>query len=344
MRASFMWIPCQDHRVDQPRVCIVSPAPALANNGNWHSADRWRSQLASSARVDLVQTWQGQAADVLMALHARKSADSIARFHAPHPGRPIVLVLTGTDLYGDGIADATAQHSLQCASRIVVLQPRALARLDPLSRGKARVILQSAPGWPPCADKAPGVVEFIAVGHLRAEKDPITLMRAVERLPASAPVRVAHVGNALDESLALQARRTMDACPRYRWLGGLPHPEARLHIARSHALVHTSRVEGGANVVIEAVRSGVPVLASNIDGNTGLLGDDYAGCFPAGDADALSALMLRFAGDAAFAEHLAAQCRRLEPLFAPELEAEAVCGLVRELVPGSASPAAGTRT
>jgi putative glycosyltransferase (TIGR04348 family) len=338
-----MSIPCQDHRVDQPRVCIVSPAPAFANNGNWHSADRWRSHLASCARVDLVQTWQGQAADVLMALHARKSADSIARFHAAHPERPIVLVLTGTDLYGtDGIADAGAQHSLQCASRIVVLQPRALARLDPLSRGKARVILQSAPRWPRGADKAPGVVEFIAVGHLRAEKDPLTLMQAVQRLPASAPVRVVHVGNALDESLALQARHTMDACPRYRWLGGLPHQEARLHIARSHALVHMSRVEGGANVVIEAVRSGVSVLASNIDGNTGLLGDDYAGYFPAGDAGALSELLLRFACDAAFAEHLAAQCRRLEPLFAPELEAKAVCDLVRDLVPGGASSAAGT--
>ena len=80
----------------------------------------------------------------------------------------------------------------------------------------------------------------------------------------------------------------MPDCPRYRWLGALSQAAARRAIARARALVHMSRMEGGANVVIEAVRSGVPVLASRIDGNVGLLGADYDGYFPVGDAAALA--------------------------------------------------------
>jgi glycosyltransferase involved in cell wall biosynthesis len=134
--------------------------------------------------------------------------------------------------------------------------------------------------------------------------------------------------------LAERARRTAAEVPRYRWLGALPAPAARRWIARAHALVHMSRLEGGANAVIEAVRSGVPVLASRIDGNLGLLGDDYEGVFPPGDAEALAALMRRFLHDAAFAERLRAQCAAREPGFAPAAEAAAVRGLLHDMLRG----------
>lgn len=168
--------------------------------------------------------------------------------------------------------------------------------------------------------------------YLRDEKDPLTLMAAVRRLPAALPLRVIHIGAALEPALGRAAERTMAECPRYRWLGALPQPAARRWIARARALVHMSRMEGGANVVIEALRSGVPVLASRIDGNVGLLGTDHDGYFPVGDADALAALMLRFAGDAAFAAGLAAQCAAREAAFAPAEEAARVRRLVLSLL------------
>ena len=68
------------------------------------------------------------------------------------------------------------------------------------------------------------------------------------------------------------------------------------------------------------MRSGVPVLASRIDGNVGLLGADYDGYFPVGDAAALAALARRFCADAAFAARLRAQCAAREPLFRPAAE------------------------
>jgi len=320
-----------------PRVRIVSPALAAANNGNWHTAARWQRFLAPVVRVDIVGVVDADDAadahaDLLIALHARRSAAPIARWRERSADAPLVLVLTGTDLYRDLDVDAGARHSLECASRIVVLQETGLARLDPASRAKAVVIVQSAPALR--AARAPGDADLVAVGHLRDEKDPATLYRAARLLAGDAVVpTIVHVGGPLDARLAEEARATMAACPSYRWLGALAHAAARRAIARARALVHCSRMEGGANVVIEAVRSGVPVLASRIDGNVGLLGADYDGYFAVGDAAALAALARRFLSDAAFADRLRAQCAAREPLFLPSAERRAVRALVADLVP-----------
>jgi putative glycosyltransferase (TIGR04348 family) len=279
----------------------------------------------------VLQSWDGGPDDALIALHARRSADSVARFHAARPAQPLAVVLTGTDLYRDLETDASAQHSLQCASQVVVLQPRGLQQLPPGVRARARSIVQSATRVRR-TDRSRRTVDFVAVGHLRAEKDPLTLMHAARLLHGEPGWRIVHVGGALDEALAEEARRTAAQEPRYRWLGALPAPAARRWIARAHALVHMSRLEGGANAVIEAVRSGVPVLASRIDGNLGLLGDDYEGVFPPGDAEALAALMRRFLHDPAFAERLRAHCATREPGFAPAAEAAAVRGLLHDML------------
>jgi putative glycosyltransferase (TIGR04348 family) len=317
----------------KPRVCIVTPAAASANNGNWHTAARWQRFLAAVAQVRVLQSWDGGPDDALIALHARRSADSVARFHAARPAQPLAVVLTGTDLYRDLETDASAQHSLQCASHLVVLQPRGLLSLPLAVRAKARSIVQSATRVRR-TDRSRRTVDFVAVGHLRDEKDPLTLMRAARLLGDAPGWRIVHIGGALDEALAEQARRTAAEEPRYRWLNALPAPATRRWIARAHALVHMSRLEGGANAVIEAVRSGVPVLASRIDGNLGLLGDDYEGVFPAGDAEALAALMRRFLHEPAFAERLRAQCAAREQGFTPAAEAAAVRGLLHDMLRG----------
>ncbi len=311
----------------------MSPAPATAHNGNAHTAARWQRFLATQAQVEVALSWSGQPADALIALHARRSAASIERFHAAHPQRPIALVLTGTDLYRDLAAgDAEAQRSVALASRLVVLQPLALQRLQPQARAKARVILQSATRLVR-HDRARGAVGFVAAGHLRDEKDPRTLMQAVRLLAGEPGWRLVHIGNALDPALAREAGDTAATVPAYRWLGGLPPAATRRWIARAHALVHMSRMEGGANVVIEAIRSEVPVLASRIDGNQGLLGDGYDGYFVPGDARQLAALMRRFLHEPAFAERLRTQCRALQAAFAPQAEAAAVRALLAELLP-----------
>lgn len=307
----------------------MSPARASDNNGNWHTAERWKAHLDPVAAVRVVQHWDGESAELLIALHARKSAAEIARFHEADPERPVALVLTGTDLYRDLAVDATAHRSLALAQRLVCLQPLAMDALDAPCRAKACVIVQGAEPtpnlWRP-GSRAP----FVAVGHLRAEKDPQTLFRAVRRLPAG--IEVMHIGASLDEALASEAALLGQERPSYRWLGAQPHADTRRRMAEATALVHMSRLEGGANVVIEAITSGTPVLASRIDGNVGLLGDDYPGYFPVGDAAALAQLMQRCMAIDAFRAELASHCATLAPRYTPAAECAAVRRLLEALI------------
>jgi len=317
----------------RPRICIASPALAGANNGNEHTAARWQTFLEPMATVELHASGDDPGeGSLLIALHARRSASAIARWLERSPNAPVALVLTGTDLYRDLDQDPGARHALECASGVVVLQEAGLDRLDAATRSRARVIVQSAPALH--LPRRPGDADFIAVGHLREEKDPRTLFAAMRLLAddAAPSPTLLHLGSALDPLLGEAATATMARCPAYRWAGARPHAAARRAIARARALVHASRIEGGANVVIEAVRSGVPVLASRIDGNVGLLGAAYDGCFAVGDAAALAALMRRFLADAAFATHLAAQCAAREPLFRPAAERRAVRALAADLL------------
>ena len=317
------------------RVTIVSPAMAEANNGNWQTAMRWARFLTPRYDVNISASWTpvtGATPDLMIALHARRSAVALAAFAEDHPDSPRVLVLTGTDLYRDIREDPAAQASLAHADVLVVLQDAGLAMLPPEHRAKARVIWQSAPSLPH-VPPPPGAREFTfsMIGHLRPEKDPLTFMRAAQ-LVTNPDARFIHIGGALDPHLGTSAEATAAADPRYQWMGNLAHDAARMALSCSDAMVIASLMEGGANVIIEAVTSGVPVLASGIDGNRGMLGPDYQGYFPVGDAPALAALMERCMSDTSFVERLRAQCAARAALFAPEAEQAAVLDLVDNLL------------
>ena len=322
---------------------IVSPALADANNGNWRTARRWQELLSPRCAVRITREWpDAQAAGdvVMLALHARRSAAQIAAWAQRHPGRGLAVVLTGTDLYQDIATDASAQRSLELAQRLVVLQECGPDALPPRHRAKARVIYQSAPALPPLP-RTDEVLRVVMVGHLRQVKTPQTLFAAARLLRDRADIRITHIGDAAGEpALGEQAAATARECPGYRWLGGLPHEEALRHIREAHVLVHPSAMEGGAHVILEAVRCGTPVLASRVPGNVGMLGADYAGYFPHGDAAALARLLLACRlGQAAenpadrLLAHLGAQCAQRAPLFDAGAERQALVNLLQELEP-----------
>jgi putative glycosyltransferase (TIGR04348 family) len=318
----------------RPHILIVSPASARENNGNWQTASRWMRHLSAFGRVTVAHDWDSSqvAPDLMIALHARRSAAALAAFAGAHPSRPSVLALTGTDLYRDIHADdaagASARASLVHASVLVLLQPQGLDELAPSERAKAHVIYQSAPALRPARARA---CDVAMIGHLREEKDPLTFMRASSLVTAPG-VRLLHVGGALDPALGQAARDTQAIDARYRWLGALPHMAARRLLRRCGAMAICSRMEGGANVIIEAITSGVPVLASNVKGNRGMLGEDYAGLFPLGDAAVLAQLIDRVAIDSRFREKLLRQCAARRPLFAPGRERAALLHLVDNLL------------
>lgn len=314
------------------KVAIASPASHKENNGNWQTARRWSQFLEDAYEVSVVREWTAStpAPALLIALHARRSAASVAA--AAAAGIPVVLVLTGTDLYRDIAVDRSAQRSLELADRLVLLQPAGLRRLPPHLHGRTRVIFQSAPGLAP--HQFPGNRKFHdigMVGHLRAEKDPLTFIHAASLVTAPS-ARLVHIGGALDPALGNAARAAEGR--HYTWLGAMSHAEARQRLKRCHAMAITSVMEGGANVIIEAVTSGVPVLASDIEGNRGMLGDDYSGYFPVGDAAALASMIDRSIADPAWYAQLRGQCARRAELFAPEAECQSVLALAGELLEG----------
>lgn len=315
-------------------ILIVSPATARENNGNWQTASRWARFLRGVHDVTVAGGWSPAdiAPDLMIALHARRSAAALAAFSATHPARPSALVLTGTDLYRDIAGDLEARASLDRASALVLLQPAGLDLLPAALRAKARVIYQSAPSLRPhVPGAAPRHAAICMVGHLRDEKDPLTFMRA-SGLVTHPAARLLHIGGALDPALGQAALDAQAANPRYRWLGALPHAAARQRLKRCHAMAITSRMEGGANVIIEAVTSGVPVLASDISGNRGMLGDDYAGYFAPGDAAALARLIDRSLAAPRFDALLRRQCAARAALFAPGAEQAALRDLVDNLL------------
>lgn len=312
----------------------MTPALRAANNGNWKTAWRWQRHLAGAFDARIVDVWPDARAagdQAMIALHARRSAASIAAWAAAHPGRGLAVALTGTDLYRDIADDVAARRSLELAQILLTLQARGPLALPAGLRDRTRVVYQSTTARR-ALEKPARRLRALMVGHLREEKSPATLFDAARRLAGRDDIRIDHIGAGLDPALAAAARATMAAAPGYRWLGGLPHATVRQRIQRAHVLVHASRMEGGAHVIMEAVAGGTPVLASRIDGNVGMLGDDYAGYFPCGDAAALAALLLRCRDDAGFLPGLMAQCRLRAPLFDPAAERAALRRLAEDLL------------
>lgn len=316
----------------KPDVCIISPALAKANNGNWRTAQRWSAFLRERYRVRIVSAdaaaLPAQAPHAVIALHARRSALALAEFCAAFPDMPSILVLTGTDLYRDIRADRAAQNSLRLATRLVLLQADGLGELNASQRAKASVIHQSAPTLTP-KTRSPRAryFEVTTIGHLREEKDPLTYLRAAEKISAS-HIRLSQVGAALDPALGELAAACQEGYPRYRWLGSLTHAATRQHLKRSDLLVVSSHMEGGANVIVEALTSGVPVIASNISGNRGMLGAEYAGYFPVGDSNALARLIEHASADPEFYARLQAQCHARASLFSVQAERAALLQLM----------------
>ena len=320
------------------RINVVTPAPPRSRTGNRVTALRWARILRRLGHhVRVTQTYDGWPCDLVVALHARRSAESIERFAVERPERPIVLALTGTDVYDDIRHDDAARRSLHRATRIVVLQDHAVGELSPDLQPRVRVIHQSVGRVEGAVAKRDDVFEICVIGHLRPVKDPFRALEAVKLLPRTSRIQLTHTGAALTPEMAERATRETQTCDRYEWLGECSWRRAMETLARCRLMVLTSVMEGGANVVSESIAAGVPVVSSCIGGSIGLLGADYPGFFSVGDTQALAALLLRVETDHAFRESLVRWCAALRPLIEPDREQDAWAALIGELDPSHGS-------
>ena len=308
---------------------IITPAPRHSRLGNRVTAERWAKLLRElKHEVSVTNEFSGAMRDVVVALHARRVADSV---QAAKGRAPLVLVLTGTDVYRDIHEDDSARESLELADVIVTLQPLAIRQLPKRLWGKTHSVLQSTVAPSHLPGKSTRALDMCVVGHIRDEKDPLRAAEASRLLPTNSRIRITQAGGILDNRYKGELGKEEQANPRYRYVGELPHAKVMRLIARSHALVLTSRMEGGANVIGEACVCNTPVISSNIDGSRGLLGDDYPGYFDVGDTSALARLMQRFERDADFRRQLQRRCKALKSDFKPQAEKNALAELLANL-------------
>lgn len=311
-------------------VQIVTPAPRRSRKGNRVTALRWAALMrAGGNRVRVRTELDGAPCDVLVVLHAAKGAPAVRGWVERGRQGALVIGLSGTEIYGEGTG--FDPEVLEYADRIVALQPLAIERLPARLRSRARTILQSAVRLVPPPSPREDVFEVVNVAHLRSVKDPFLAARAAERLEAHSRIEIVHVGAALDRPIGAQADALSRDNPRWTWLGPVPRSEVVELVARARVFVQTSRHEGGANALSEALVQGTPVLATRIPGNVGVLGEGHPGLFRAGDERELSQLLERCERDEGFLDDLRACSRALGVPLMPERECAAWAKLIAEL-------------
>jgi putative glycosyltransferase (TIGR04348 family) len=323
-------------------IVIITPVRSSSRSGNTTTSRRWARILQALGHSVRTAHLYGEPADLMIALHAWRSAESILAFRAAHPNRPLIVALSGTDIYDYIRRDAgPVLHSLASASRLLALQDLAVRRVPAEHRWKIRVIHQSAPPLTRTARANPAHFMVGVIGHLRKVKDPFRAAKAARLLPQSSHIRIVHLGAAESLRWAARARGEMRRNRRYIWRGDRPRGEVQSLLARARAVVLSSKSEGGANVISEAAAAGVPVLASRIDGTVGLLGRDYPGYFPAGSTRALARLLHGIETEPGFLKQLQRAISRRAYLFRPAREKAAWAALIAEIL--QSKPPAGLR-
>lgn len=334
-------------------IAIVVPIRPSTNSGNDVTAARWAQLLAAEGHsVEIVPIDEGatmgrtvverlQVADVLLAVHARRSAPAVVWWHTNRPDRPLIVALAGTDLYRDMPDDVATMTSVDLADALIVLQETAIGRLEGFDTSwpsKTHVIHQSVSL--PIPERQPVADEFrvVVLAHLRPVKDPLLAAQAARLLGDESRLVVHHAGAAHDVAWHAAAEHEMASNRRYVWHGELAAEPALALLATADVLACTSLSEGGANVVTEALACGVPVVATRIDGNTGLLGVDYPGLVEVGDVAGLASLLADLEHDA---DRLADLQRRVDArrgLSDPDSERTALSGVIDSLVTHRRSP------
>lgn len=311
-------------------ILIVTPAEPNSKAGNRATAERWRNLLEELGHcVSIITRYDGEAADIMIALHTWRSHQAITQFRARHPAVPLIGVLTGTDVYSPQFFNEPATDESMALSDVLIGLHRTVAEDIPERfRAKVRIVLQSAEKPIQANSPATDTFDCCVIGHLRDEKDSLRAALAARHLPADSRIRIVQAGKPHNEAWRSMAKQEAQVNPRFQWLEEVDQAAVQALMTTSRVMVISSRMEGGANVVSEACRAGLPILASDIPGNRGLLGDSYPGYFPVEDDQALASLLLRAERDAEFLSELQSKVTRLAGDFIPAAEQAALAAAI----------------
>ncbi|NWK55679.1 glycosyltransferase [Verrucomicrobiaceae bacterium N1E253] len=308
-------------------VLIHSPFPRQDSQGNTTSALRLQRMLMESGmEVALEDVWySGVEARWMVALNARRSAGAVAEFMDACPRGRVVVVLTGTDINHPEVQDPESDtcRTMKLADRLVVLHEASLAAVPKDFRDKCVVIHPSVqlPHGLQHKPRRGELFEVLMVGNIRREKNLPLAIEACRLLPQDAGIVVRVYGDAEGDLANRLMEATAGPLP-FQWRGKTDHTSLMELMATSDLLLNTSTQEGGANAICEALGMGLPVLASRISGNVGMLGDDYEGLFPSEDAGDLAEMLSRCAENAVFYQRLKLQVCARSDQFMYQKESE----------------------
>lgn len=314
------------------KILIITPALPSARAGNRTTAQRWGMIFESLGhKVRIATRYDGSTVDTIVVLHAWRNAQAVHDFTTRFPDRPCILALTGTDIYQfiDSAPDITLS-SIRAATHLVGLNDQAKYRLPVDQREKLTIIFQSCQ-FHNVRPRPQKHFEICVAGHLREEKDPLRPALAVRALPSSSKIKVAHYGKAFNLRWQQQARLETARNRRYQWCGEILPAQLINSYARASLLIQPSYMEGGANTVSEALTAHLPVVASRIAGNVGLLGEDYPGLFEPGNTEELRQLLLRAEKDKRFYRELDESCRSKRHAFSRACETSAWQKLLKQI-------------
>jgi putative glycosyltransferase (TIGR04348 family) len=299
------------------KINIITPAKKFSKNGNRTTALRWARILrALGHRVDISVNYNGQRTDLMVALHAWRSARSIDVYKKIYPKGPLIVTLTGTDInsyiYSNPLRTIASMRS---ADFLICLHDLVEDIVPSEFHEKLRVIYQSAAALSKKRNPRKAYFDICLIGHLRDVKDPLRGALALRDVPSSSELRLIHLGKAHNKTWENRALTEMQRNRRYVWKGEKAGSEVRREFSKTNLMLISSRSEGGANVISEALVAGIPVIASNINGNIGMLGKNYLGYFNVGDEASLRTMLLKCENDKVFFNKLIKSCKLRSKLF-----------------------------
>jgi glycosyltransferase involved in cell wall biosynthesis len=142
---------------------------------------------------------------------------------------------------------------------------------------------------------------LLTVGHLVPVKAQELIIGALPLLPG---VRLVVAGDGPNRGMLETLARTLNVSDRVQFLGAVPQAQLRAHYGAADAMVLASSREGWANVLLEAMACGTPVVASRVWGTPEVVAAPEAGVLmaertPQGVADAVTALRANYPDRAA---------------------------------------------
>ncbi len=316
------------------KIILITPAMPHSRAGNRATAIRWKNILTDLGhRVEVATKYNGKKFDAMVALHAWRSAGPIKEFSFRYPDSPLIVALTGTDLYRFmKTHPKPTLHSIKIADALVTLHDLAHLAIPKTYRKKVSVIYQSAKIITRNDKKNKRFFDVCVMGHLREEKDPLRTAYAVRKLPENSRIRVKQFGKAHTSIWTNRATREMNINDRYRWYGEVPHWRVRKEYSTADLMVLSSRMEGGANVISEACVANLPVVASNITGSIGLLGKNYPGYYEVGNTLSLRNILLALESNYKFLNQLQKMCSAKGKQFTYSMEKNSWNKLINAII------------